>query len=103
MVRPMSVPRRGVAELGEGGAGDHVAEFGECGVGAEAAAFAGELHPDVCALCVGAWAGVFDGAGEGAVVDDFTADGGEAADAVESVAAEEDAAAGGSSDARGRA
>ncbi len=39
---------------------------------------------------------MFDGAGEGAVVDDFVADGGEAADAVEHGAAEEDAAAGGS-------
>ena len=90
---------RGVAELGEGGAGDHVADFGEGGVGAEAVAFAGEAHPDVCA---GGFAlrsrrrGIFDGAGEGAVVDDFAADGGEAADAVECGAAEEDAAAGGS-------
>ena len=37
---------RGVVELGEGGAGDHVADFGEGGVGAEAAAFAREAHPD---------------------------------------------------------
>ena len=39
----------GVVELGEGGAGDHVADFGEGGVGAEAVAFAGDAHPDICA------------------------------------------------------
>ena len=77
---------RGVMELGEGGAGDHVADFGKGIVGAEAEAAAGEAHPDFAA-------GALDGAGEGAIVDDLAADGGQAADAVKGCAAEEDAAA----------
>jgi hypothetical protein len=89
---------RGVVELRERGAGDHVADFGEGGVGAEAAAFAGDAHPYVGVLSFGTRP--FDGAGERAVVDDFAADGGEAADAFKRVAAQEDAAAGGSGDAR---
>src|SRR6185437_2318761 len=42
--------------------------------------------------------GVFYGASDGAVIDDFAADGGEAADAIEGIAAEEDATAGGAGD-----
>jgi hypothetical protein len=75
--------------LGEGGAGDHVADFAEGVVGAEAYAAAGEAHPDFAA-------GALYGLGQGAVVDDFAADCGQAADTVQGFAAEEDATAGGS-------
>src|SRR5580704_12132605 len=92
--------QRGVAELREGSACDHVADFGESGVGAEASALAGEAHPDVCFSYVAHERGTFDGASEGAIVNDFAANGGEAADAIERVAAKEDTAAGGSGDTR---
>src|SRR5580698_6773674 len=53
--------QRGVAELREGSACDHVADFGEGGVGAEAAAFSGEAHPDVRSFYVADERGIFDG------------------------------------------
>src|SRR5438876_3261426 len=76
-------------QLGKSGASDHVANFGEGIVGAKADAGASEAHPDFAAAAL-------DGAVESTIIDEYVADGGETADAVEGFAAEEDAAAGGS-------
>src|SRR6185295_8278693 len=57
----------GIAQLGEGGAGDHVADFGEASVSAEAASGASEAHPDFAS-------GTLDGAGQRTVVNDFAPD-----------------------------
>ena len=69
----------------ECGAGDHVADFGEGGVGAEAHAGSSQAHPDRAAA-------VLNGACQRAIVDDLAADCGQAADALESFAAQKDAA-----------
>jgi len=82
--------QNGVAKLREGSAGDHVADFREAGVGAEAAAGAGKAHRDLSA-------GPFHPACQRAIVNDFTPNRGEASHAIEGLATNEDAAAGGSS------
>src|SRR5262245_47792478 len=79
--------RRRVMQLGEGVAGDHIARTGEATVRAQADAGAGDAHPDLAAAAL-------HGTGEGAVVDDFAADGRETADASEGFVTKEDAAAG---------
>src|SRR5712692_4392614 len=85
--------QRGIVELGECGAGDHVADFAEGSVGAQANAGARQAHPEAAAAAL-------YGAGEGAIVDDVTADGSEAADPLERVPTQENAAAGGTCGAR---
>src|SRR5215467_11798030 len=74
-----------MVKLRERGARDHIADLRRRGIGAQAAAGAGEAHPDSSP-------GTFDRAGESAVVDDLAADCGEAADAFQSGTAQEQAA-----------
>src|SRR5712692_4681500 len=84
---------QGAAGRSSGGAGDQVADFAEGGVGAQADAGPRQAHPEAAAAAL-------YGAGEGAIVDDFAADGSEAADPLERVPTQENAAAGGSRGAR---
>src|SRR5215472_6067314 len=74
-----------MAELVEGATGDHAPDFGEGTVGANAPGFGGEAQPDSSAA-------LFDAAGQGAIVDQFAANGSYAAGALESCRPDEDAA-----------
>ncbi len=87
--------QRGIVELGECGAGDHVGDFAEGSVGAQANAGARQAHPEAAAAAL-------YGAGEGAIVDDFIANGGKAADSLQRVATQKNAASSGACGARAR-